>query len=156
MIVAIDRVSLLADVDAKATLAQCEAELRKQELTLDVDMRDRDHVTIGAWLAEGAPGARDPWMDPVDHLVAGLEATLEDGRALSFRPAPRRAVGPDLIALVVGMKGRYATVTRAWLRVHPVGVARPTTHPLAADRNPEVTEGEAALLTAIEAALDAR
>ncbi len=154
--VRVDRASLLAEVDAALPLAACEAALRVQGLTLDAGVAADAESTVGAWLDRGAPGARDPWLDPADHVVAGLEATLPDGRTLLVRPAPRRAVGPDLVALVVGMNGRYAKLTRAWLRVHPVGVARPSTHPLVADRAPAVTVGEAALLERIAHELGAR
>jgi len=152
--VKVDRASLLVDVEAKTTLGACEDALRAEGLTLGLEAIDRERErAIGAWLAAGAKGARDPWSDPADHLVAGLTATLHDGRTLTVRSAPRRAVGPDLIALVVGMQERYARVERAWLRVHRVEAPRPEVHPLVAERNPPVTEEEERLLEAIERAL---
>ena len=89
------------------------------------------------------------WLDPADHVVAGLEGTLKDGRALKIHPTPRRAVGPDLIALATGTENRFVTITRAWLRVHVRGVARPTTHPLVGDRDPPLNDAERGLLDAI-------
>jgi alkyldihydroxyacetonephosphate synthase len=148
----IDRASLLAEMDATTTLGACEDALRAEGLTLDLTAFDRG-TTIGAWLARGAAGARDPWSDPADHLVAGLDATMRDGTKLSIRPTPRRAVGPDLIALVVGMNDRYARVDRAWLRVHPLNGDRARVHPLVADRNPPVNDDETKLLDAIDRAL---
>ena len=148
----LDRESLLVEVDARATLGGCEDALEAEGLTLGLDAIDRA-LAVGPWLARGAPGARDPWSDPADHLVAGLTATLADGRTLVIRPAPRRAVGPDLIALVLGMNDRYARIERAWLRVHRLAAPRPQVHPLAAERNPPVSEDEEALLDAIEKAL---
>ena len=150
--VKIDRPSLLAEVSATTTLGACEDALRESGLTLDLAALDRD-TPIGTWLARGAVGARDPWSDPADHLVAGLEATMHDGTKLSIRPTPRRAVGPDLIALVVGMSDRYARIERAWLRVHDVHADRARVHPLVADRNPPVTDDESKLLDAIDRAL---
>jgi alkyldihydroxyacetonephosphate synthase len=150
----IDRASLLVEVEASLTLAVCEERVRAEGLTLGLTLpSEQTQWTVGAWLARGAPGARDAWLDPADHLVAGLDAILPDGRTLEIRPAPRRAVGPDLVALVTGMNERFARVARAWLRVHPLGVARPSTHPLAAERDPELTDGERAMLDAIERAL---
>ena len=149
--IVIDRVSLLADVPASLTLEACEAQLRTHGLTLGLEAADTS-LTVGAWLARGAPGARDPWLDPADHLLAGLEAELHDGRVLTVRPSPRRAVGPDLVALVVGAEERFAKVTRAWLRVHPRDVTRPAS-PLAIARNPALNDGETALLAAIASAL---
>jgi alkyldihydroxyacetonephosphate synthase len=144
----LDRASLLVEVDAQTTLGACEAALHAQGLTLGLVAADTT-LAVGPWLARGAPGAPDPWGDPADHLVAGLTATLKDGRTLVIRPSPRRAVGPDLIALVVGMEDRYAHVERAWLRVHRLDSPRAHVHPLVAERNPGVTDAEKALLEAI-------
>jgi alkyldihydroxyacetonephosphate synthase len=148
----LDRASLLVEVDANATLGACEDALRREGLTLGLDAIDPSSA-VGPWLARGAPGSRDPWADPADHLVAGLTATLGDGRTLAIRPTPRRAVGPDLIALVVGMSDRYARIDRAWLRVHRLDAPRARIHPLRADRNPPLSSDEVALLDAIARAL---
>jgi alkyldihydroxyacetonephosphate synthase len=153
----IDRVSLLAEVDARMRVAACEAALRTEGLTLalvTLDPARAESLRVGDWLAQGAAGAPDPWADPADHLVAGLTATLKGGRTLAIRPAPRRAVGPDLIALVVGMDERYARLERVWLRVHPLDAPRPEAHPLVAERNPPLTDDERRLLDAIASALN--
>jgi alkyldihydroxyacetonephosphate synthase len=148
-VITVDRTSLLVEVEATVSLGQCEDTLRAGGLTLGVDPLDRG-ATVGEWLARGAEGAPDSWSDPADHLVAGIQATMQDGRRLSIRPAPRRAVGPDLIALLVGMRGRFATIERAWLRVHPAAGDRARVHPLVCDRDPPLEDGEARLLDAIE------
>lgn len=146
----IDATSLLAEIEGTTTLAVAEAELRAHGLTLDVGSLA---MTLAEWIARGAPGARDAWLDPADHLVAGFDATLKNGTTIRMRPAPRRAVGPDLLALFFGTEGRYGTVTRAWIRVHKIGVPRPTSAPFASARNPPVGAGEEALLAALDRAL---
>jgi alkyldihydroxyacetonephosphate synthase len=153
--IAIDRTSLLVEVSGESTLDQIETELRASGLTLAVDASALA-MTVREWIDRGAPGARDAWSDPVDQLVAGFEATLKDGRALSIRPAPRRAVGPDLQALVLGCGGRFATLTKAWLRVHFVDAARALradAPPFVWPRDPVIESGESKLLDAIDAAL---
>ncbi len=147
--IAVDRTSLLVEVDAAVSLGECEDALGAGGLTLGVAPLDRA-ATVGDWLARGAEGAPDPWSDPADHLVAGIEATLADGRRLSIRPAPRRAVGPDLIALLVGTRGRFARIERAWLRVHHASGARARVHPLTFERDPQLGQDESRLLDAIE------
>ena len=146
----IDRESLLACIDGSMELGAAEAALAERRLTLDVERGADRHSTIAEWLARGAPGTRDRWLDPADQLLAGLDATLVDGRTLRIRPAPRRAVGPDLTALFVGARGRFGRIERAWLRVHPRGVARPTAPALRLERDPPVSDGENALLDAAE------
>ncbi len=144
----LDEVSLLVEVDASTSVADLERDLRARELTLALDSAPAD-LDLATWLAEGAHGARDAFLDPADQLLAGITAKLHDGRVLEVRPAPRRAVGPDLVALVVGARGRFAVTTRVWLRVHRLGVMRPRSAPFEAPRNPKITVQEEALLAAI-------
>jgi alkyldihydroxyacetonephosphate synthase len=157
----IDPKSLLVFVPASKTLNALETALAARGFTLGVALdqagpANRDTgaagaITVGEWLAKGAPGAASVFSDPADHLVAGLEATLPDGKRLEVRPGPRRAVGPDLTALVVGTHRRLGTVENAWLRIHRRD-ARRVSMPLpeGVDLDPPVTEGEARLLDAIE------
>ncbi len=124
-----------------------ERHLNEAKLTLDV--RFEGSCSVGEWLGRGAPGTRDRWLDPVDQLLAGLDAPLTDGRVLCIRPAPRRAVGPDLTALFVGAGGRFGRIDRAWLRVHPCSTRRPTSATFQRERQPPLTAGERTLLEAI-------
>jgi len=145
----LDERSLLAEVDGSMTLAEVESALASSAMTLDVSGAESARETVAGWLASGARGARDAWLDPADHLVAGLDFRLHDGRGVVVRPAPRRSVGPDLIALVVGMGERFGKVERAWLRVHRVGVRRPNVGRLDVDKDPLLLPEEARLLEAI-------
>jgi alkyldihydroxyacetonephosphate synthase len=150
----VDRESLLARFEGTDPLGTAERSLNFQGLTLDVRLPPgTEGLTVGEWLALGAPGARDAWLDPVDHLLAGLDARLHDGRTLKIRPSPRRAVGPDLTILFVGARGRFGRIDRAWLRVHRLGVERPVSPPFDIERDPELSGGESALLDAIAASL---
>jgi alkyldihydroxyacetonephosphate synthase len=144
----IDHESLLVRLDGGFDLATAERTVNQHNLTLDVRAPNRP-ACVATWLAEGAPGARDPWLDPVDHLVAGLDARLTDGRSLNLRPAPRRAVGPDLVALFVGAGERFGMIERAWLRVHRRDAVRPTAPPFEHERDPAPTTAESALVDAI-------
>lgn len=122
----IDHVSLLAHVTADVPLDTLEAELHKSGYTLALATTPGP-MPVGAWLASGAKGSPPWWHDPVDQLVAGFDATLSDGRSFHVNPVPRRAVGPDLFALVFGAQSAIAKLDRVWLRIHKVGVERPTT-----------------------------
>ncbi len=146
----VDRESLLAQFDGGAHLSSAERALNLQGLTLDARWpAGTESLTVSDWLGLGAPGARDAWIDPVDHLVAGLHASLHDGRALTIRPAPRRAVGPDLTALFVGAHGRFGHIDRVWLRVHHLGTERPASPRFEIDRDPPLSSGESRLVDAI-------
>ncbi|MGH7294485.1 MAG: hypothetical protein ACRELB_06120, partial [Polyangiaceae bacterium] len=143
----IDRESLLACIDGSVDLATAEKRLNDDGLTLGVEVPSPSPA-LADWLATGAPGSRDRWLDPADQLLAGLDASLPGDRQLVIRPAPRRAVGPDLTALLVGAHDRFGRVDRAWMRVHKRDVTRPATA-FDHDRDPPVSSGEAALLDAI-------
>ncbi|AKV00927.1 hypothetical protein AKJ09_07590 [Labilithrix luteola] len=152
----IDFESLLARASASFTLGEIESELGKRGLTLGIDLSGKRSITtLGAWIASGTPGARPQFEDPADHVLAGLSATLVNGKALEIRPAPRRAVGPDLTALLLGANDRFASVERAWLRVHRKD-ERHVAEPLPAlDLDPPVSDAEAELLSRIERELKA-
>ncbi len=150
--VEIDATSLLVRAGGDVDMAALEEQLRRSGLTLDVGI-EGPGSTVGDWLARAAPGARDRWLDPVDQLIAGLEATLVDGRRLRIHPAPRRAVGPDLSALFVGAGGRFGRIDAAWLRVHRREIARPESTPFRLERDPRVSADEASLLDDVAWAL---
>jgi len=151
---ALDRASQLVHARGDATLAQVEQVLAAAGLTLGLDAAPGE-MTVAAWIAAGARGAPDPWLDPVDHLVAGFTARLASGADLEIRPAPRRAVGPDLFALFLGAEERAGVITSAHLRAHGRLAARVL--PVQLDRNPPLAEGEAGWIArALDVARDVR
>jgi alkyldihydroxyacetonephosphate synthase len=147
----IDRTSLLVGVPGAATLASIERALEAEGLTLGLAATD---ATVADWLAAGAPGAPSLFVDPADHLVAGVTATLTSGTHLQVRPSPRRAVGPDLVTLLVGANERFATIEHVWLRVHVKGARRVALPTAGLDLDPPVSNEEATLLDAIERELN--
>jgi alkyldihydroxyacetonephosphate synthase len=150
----VDRASLLVAASGARSVAGVEAALRADGLSLGLEGHDAPggDMSVADWIAGGAPGVRDGWLDPADHWLAGFEATIA-GRALHVSPAPRRAVGPDLASLLVGAKDRFGRVDRAWLRVHLCGAPRPTSPPFVWPRDPPLLEDEQAVLDDIARAL---
>lgn len=113
-VLAFDGTSRIVHVQAGISVAVLELELRRRELTLGL-VTSPPEIPVGVWLTEGAPGRRPPSADPVDQLIAGIELVLPDGTDLAIRPAPRRAVGPDLVATIGSARGRLGIVTSAHL-----------------------------------------
>jgi alkyldihydroxyacetonephosphate synthase len=148
-LVEIDETSLIADIDGTMTIGDVEQVLLAKGLTLGLDAGGKDDATIASWIAEGLPGTRDPYRDPVDHVVVGLRARLRSGEALDIRPGPRRAVGPDLVALFVGMRERFGTITRAHVRAHRAGVPRPEAAAFMTPEAPPPSPAELSLLEAV-------
>lgn len=114
----LDRESLLVHARGSDRLVDLERALSRDGLTLDLSVVP--DVTVAAWLEGGAEGARSAWLDPADHLVAGITTDK-----LTIKPAPRRAVGPDLLSLVLGTGGRFVRIESVWIRVHRKDVVRP-------------------------------
>ena len=144
MNVLVDRPSLLVDAPGTALLSAIEATIAVEGLTLGLD--PIPDASVADWLAAGAPGAPSGLGDPADHLLAGLTATLKSGRTLEVLPGPRRAVGPDLVALLVGANDRFGRIDRAWLRVHLRTAARVRMPLPAYPLDPPLSEGEEGLL----------
>jgi alkyldihydroxyacetonephosphate synthase len=142
----LDRGSQLVHASGSALLASIEDALARDGLTLGLapDAPPLGDTTLAAWLARGAPGSPDPWLDPADHLVAGFTARLASGADLEVRPSPRRAVGPDLLALFFGTNERAGTITSAHLRARGPVRVRPAATRI--ERDPPVNELERALV----------
>ncbi len=154
---AVDREAQLVHARGEATLAETERALAAAGLTLGLgaEAPPLAETTVAAWIANGARGAPDPWVDPVDHLVAGFTARLGSGPDLEVRPAPRRAVGPDLFALFLGAGERTGVVTSAHLRGRGPTLARSLSTGI--ERDPPLGEAEGAWAArAFAAARDVR
>ena len=117
----LDAESRIVHVEGGALLGSVEAHLRAAGLTLGVATLDAatldaaTRVDVASWLARGAVGARAHADDPVDQLVCGLEVVIADGTLLTIRPAPRRAVGPDLLPSFVGGRACLGVIVGAHL-----------------------------------------
>ena len=134
----IDEHSLLATFSGDTRLDAAEATLNARGLTLGA----LGESTVAAWIAAGMPGAPSPWADPVAQTLSGFVATLPTGRQLVVRPAPRRAVGPDLSALLLGARERIARIDHATLAVQRRGAPAARTLPFGGEPNPPMTDAE--------------
>ena len=115
-LLALDAGSQLGRLDAAATLGALEEELRPRGLTLGpvpVESRAR---TLGQALGAPRPSEATPRGRLVDRCAA-LDATLADGRAVSTRLAPRKAVGPDVTAALLLAAAGAVVIEAAWMRL---------------------------------------
>jgi alkyldihydroxyacetonephosphate synthase len=150
--ISIDTLSLLAEASGETTMGEIEKSANAKDLTLGLEHSETD--TLADFLAHGAHGKFDAWKDPADHLVAGFEATLKNGgELLIVRPAPRRAVGPDLFALAFGMEHRIVNISRAWIRLHRRDATRRFTETFSFDRDPPLEATERAWVETVAQAV---
>lgn len=108
---------------------------------------------MDTWIGRGMPGLPDRYADPVYAPIAGFTAVIA-GRRVHLRGAPRRAVGPDLSALLVGALGAFGRVERVTLVTQPLGVTRFAPLPFEGARDPELTESERRALEALGRSLN--
>ena len=109
---ALDSRSRLATVRTDLPLAEVHDHLRRHGLSLPGAPGDG---TVGEWLAlqEVPVVARDP----VDHPIAGWSARTPEGTVARALPSPRRAAGPDLLALYLPRASPFGTLESVTLRV---------------------------------------
>lgn len=137
----LDSQSQLAEVDARLSLAAVEALLSRAGFTLGLDARAPWTTSVNTWVGLGFLGAPDVWADPVASRVAGFEASA-GGVQAQVRPAPRRATGPDLLALFAGTQGRIGEVERITLAVERRGAVAARSQPFRWPRDPELNASE--------------
>lgn len=147
----VDTANGLIQAAGHHSVAACQNAAQKAGLLLAAD--GHKHSRVADWIAAGAPGASDPWLDPVSQHVAGYRATLHNGSRLDIHPCPRRSVGPDLFALFFGMQERIGTIDEVHLQARRV--AAPALH-TSLERNPELSPGETTRIDEICLALAAK
>ena len=149
----LDETSLLLEADGSVAIADVEDFLTSKGLTLGFDVSAATAaMSVADWIARGSPGAKSHFADPADHVLAGLVGTL-GSRTIVIRPGPRRAVGPDLVALFAGTGDRLGRVTKAWIRAHRRDAEEPQMDLPRVDLDPPITESESRLVDAIRAAM---
>ena len=138
----LDSVSELVSVAGTTRLSDLQTLLERHGLTLGLGEETGLGHSVAEFVAAGLPGTRDPWSDPVAQTLSGLDARLLTGERLSLRPAPRRAVGPDLIALFAGTRQAIGVVERAVFSVERREATRARALDFNVDRDPPHDERE--------------
>lgn len=119
----VDALSGIATFRGESPLREVEMAAQGAGLSLGL-VGEVPATTLASFVAAGLPGLPDPWADPVRGSVCGIEARTVVGK-FRYLPAPRRAVGPNLMALCVGARGAIAEVDAASLPLVRVGARTP-------------------------------
>jgi alkyldihydroxyacetonephosphate synthase len=123
-VLAVDRASLTATLEAGLLGPEAERRLGEQGVTLGHFPQSFEYSTVGGWIATRSAGQASSGFGRIDELVEGVRLVAPAGE-LRRRPVPASAAGPDLRELVVGSEGVLGVICEATLRVRPVpGVRR--------------------------------
>lgn len=119
-VVAIDRESLTARIEAGALGPELEAELNAQGYSLGHFPDSFEFSTLGGWLATRSAGMQSDAYGKIEDMVVSLTLCTPRG-TLVTRQVPRSSTGPDLNHVAVGSEGTLGLIVEAVMRVHRLG-----------------------------------
>jgi alkyldihydroxyacetonephosphate synthase len=117
-LVALDRESLIATVQAGMRAAALERRLGMMGLTLGHFPQSFEHVSLGGCAATRSAGQASTGYGRFERLVRGLRLTAPAGE-VELAGQPASAAGPDLRGLLVGSEGALGVIHELDLRLRP-------------------------------------
>lgn len=116
-LIAVDRRSLTATLQAGMTGPQVESSLAAGGLTLGHAPQSFEYATVGGFAATRSAGQASSGWGRFDEMVLGLRCVTPSGD-LVVHPHPASAAGPSMRELVVGSEGTVGVITEVTARVH--------------------------------------
>jgi alkyldihydroxyacetonephosphate synthase len=115
-LLAVDRVSQMATLQAGMTGPQAEAALAEHGLTLGHFPQSFEYATIGGFAATRSAGQASSGYGRFDDMVLGLRLVAPSGEIV-VAGHPATATGPSIRQLVLGSEGRLGVITEVTVRV---------------------------------------
>jgi len=117
----IDTVSGTVTVEAGVFGPDLERAVKETGWTVGHFPQSFELATVGGWIACRGAGQYSNRYGKIEDIVRALSVVLASGEIVELGGrAPRQAVGPDLMQLIVGSEGALGVITRATLVMHPV------------------------------------
>ena len=117
-VIAVDRESWTARIQAGATGPEVEAQLGEQGFTLGHFPQSFEFSTLGGWIATRGAGQTSTGYGKIEQMTLGVRLVTPMG-LLEVEESPAVATGPSLLHVVVGSEGAYGIITEATMRVRP-------------------------------------
>ncbi len=116
-LIAIDRESRTATIQAGALGPEIESDLAKQGHSLGHFPDSFEYSTLGGWLATRSAGMQSDAYGKIEDMVVSIKFVTPSGTIVT-KPVPASSAGPDLNRIMVGSEGILGVITEATMRVH--------------------------------------
>lgn len=115
-VLAVDEVSKLVTVQGGMNGERFEAHMNNLRYTVGHLPQSLNMSTVAGWAACRGAGQASGKYGKIEDIVAGMKVVLPNGELLEIRPAPRRAVGPGLMELIIGSEGTFGIIVELTMR----------------------------------------
>ncbi|WP_030914589.1 FAD-binding oxidoreductase [Streptosporangium amethystogenes] len=122
-LVAVDRESMVAEMEPGLRAPQAEQLLAGHGLTLGHFPQSFEYATLGGFAAARSSGQASAGYGRFDDMVVGMTVATPRG-TLDLGRAPASAAGPDLRQVILGSEGAFGVITSLRLRVRPAPAER--------------------------------
>jgi len=117
-VLAIDRSSRTARIQAGAIGPEVESQLNGKGLTLGHFPQSFQFSTLGGWIATRAAGQTSIGYGKIEDMTQAVRVVTPAG-ILETKDVPANATGPSVCEMIIGSEGAYGVITEATMHVHP-------------------------------------
>lgn len=114
----IDRVSMLACIEAGIAGKDLEDALSAEGLTMGHEPDSLEFSTLGGWIATRSSGMKQQTYGNIEEMVTRITFVSSAGVMEKKYLVPRASLGPDFDHIVMGSEGTLGVVTKVVIRVH--------------------------------------
>jgi len=122
-VVAIDKDSGLARIQAGSQGPDLEAQLNAQGWTIGHFPDSFTHSTVGGWVATRSSGMQSDKYGDIADIARGLRV-VRPGGVLVLHALPSTSSGPSLREMILGSEGKLGVITEVTVQVHRIPAKR--------------------------------
>jgi alkyldihydroxyacetonephosphate synthase len=117
-LVAIDRNSLTATIEAGALGPKLEEDLENLGYNLGHAPDSFEYSTLGGWIATRSAGMQSDEYGRIEDMVIALKVVTPSGEIMT-KHTPATSAGMDVNRFIIGSEGILGVITEATMRIHP-------------------------------------